>query len=72
MPRGGPAPDGREWVARAFTYVEAEVGDLLDQGPEVFRHAMLELGLLTVMVLALVAAVVLLRRRAPGAAAEKA
>jgi hypothetical protein len=33
---------------------------------------MLELGLLTVMVIALVVALVLLRRRAPTATAEKA
>jgi hypothetical protein len=33
---------------------------------------MIELGLLTAMVLALVVALVLVRRRAPGAAAEKA
>jgi uncharacterized membrane protein (DUF373 family) len=161
VPRGGAAADGREWVARAFTYVEdavylgvalllassavvllvtsggvflrsvleggltgrviglldqvllvfmiveilytvqvsfrehtlvpepflivgliavirrvlvltAEFGELLETGSEAFRNAMLELGLLTVMVLALVGALVLLRRRAPGAVAEKA
>jgi uncharacterized membrane protein (DUF373 family) len=161
VPRGGPVADGREWVARAFTFVEdavylgvglllaasafallvttaivfvrsvlggqltahvvglldqvllvfmiveilytvqvsfrehalvpepflvvgliagirrvlvltAEFGDLLDKGGESFRHGMLELALLTVMILALVGALVLVRRRAPGAAAEKA
>ncbi len=44
----------------------AEFGDQMTKGDATFHNAMLELGLLTVMVLALV------RRRAPGAAAEKA
>jgi phosphate starvation-inducible membrane PsiE len=57
---------------RRVLVLTAEFGDLLDRGPEAFRNGMIELGLLTVMVLALVVALVLLRRRAPGAAAEKA
>ena len=57
---------------RRVLVLTAEFGDLLDRGPEAFRNAMIELGLLTFMVLALVAALVLVRRRAPGAAAEKA
>ena len=57
---------------RRILVLTAEFGDLVERGHEVFRNAMLELGLLTVMVLALVAALVLVRRRAPGAAAEKA
>jgi len=48
----------------------AEFGDLMTRGDDTFRNAMLELSLLTV--LALVWALVLVRRRAPGAAAEKA
>jgi hypothetical protein len=40
----------------------------MTKGDATFHNAMLELGLLTVMVLALV----LVPRRAPGAAAEKA
>jgi len=50
----------------------AEFGDLLDRGTEAFRNGMLELGVLTIMILVLVFALVLVRRRAPGAAAEKA
>ena len=57
---------------RRILVLTAEFGDLLDKGEGVFRNAMLELGLLTLMVLALVGALVLVRRRAPGAAAEKA
>jgi uncharacterized membrane protein (DUF373 family) len=57
---------------RRVLVLTAEFGDLLEKGPETFRNAMLELGLLTVMVLALVGALVLVRKRAPGAAATKA
>jgi hypothetical protein len=57
---------------RRILVLTAEFGDLLGQGSDVFRNAMLELGLLTVMVLTLVAALVLLRHRAPTAKAEKA
>jgi phosphate starvation-inducible membrane PsiE len=57
---------------RRVLVLTAEFDDLLDRGPEAFRNGMIELGLLTVMVLALVVALVLVRRRAPGAAAEKA
>ena len=59
-------PGGRVLV------LTAEFGDLLEKGESAFRNGMLELGLLTVMILALVGALVLVRRRAPGAAAEKA
>ena len=57
---------------RRVLVLTAEFGDLMTKGEAVFRNAMMELGLLTVMVLALVWALVLVRRRAPGAAAEKA
>ena len=57
---------------RRVLVLTAEFGDLMTRGDGAFRNAMLELGLLTVMVLALVWALVLVRRRAPGAAAEKA
>jgi hypothetical protein len=50
----------------------AEFGDLMTKCDATFHNAMPELGLLTVMVLALVWALVLVRRRVPGAAAEKA
>ena len=57
---------------RRVLVITAELSKLAQQDAEVFRHAMLELGLLTVMILALVAALGIVRRRAPGAAAEKA
>ena len=57
---------------RRVLVLTAEFGDLLDRGTEAFRNAMTELAVLTVMVLVLVVALVLLRRRAPGAVAEKA
>lgn len=59
-------------VIRRVLVLTAEFGDLLEKGEQVFRNAMLELGLLTVMVVALVVALVLLRKRAPTATAEKA
>ena len=57
---------------RRILVLTAEFGDLLGKGSDIFRNAMLELGLLTMMVLALVGALVLLRRRAPNAVATKA
>ena len=57
---------------RRVLVLTAEFGDLMTKGEDAFRNAMLALGLLTVLVLALVWALVLVRRRAPGAAAEKA
>jgi phosphate starvation-inducible membrane PsiE len=57
---------------RRVLVLTAEFGELMTKGDATFHNAMLELGLLTVMVLALVWALVLVRRRAPGAAAEKA
>jgi len=57
---------------RRVLVLTAEFGDFLTKGGTVFQNAMLELALLTVMVLALVAALVLVRRRAPNATAEKA
>jgi hypothetical protein len=57
---------------RRVLVITAELSDIADRDPEMFRHALLELGLLTLMVLALVGALGIIRRRAPGAAAEKA
>ena len=48
---------------RRVLVLTAEFADLLEKGEQVFRNAMLELGLLTVMILVLVASLVLLRRR---------
>jgi uncharacterized membrane protein (DUF373 family) len=59
-------------VIRRVLVLTAEFGELLEKRELIFRNAMLELGLLTVMVIALVLALVLLRRRAPTATAEKA
>jgi phosphate starvation-inducible membrane PsiE len=59
-------------VIRRVLVLTAEFGELLEKGEHVFRNAMLELGLLTGMVVALVVALVLLRKRAPTATAEKA
>ena len=56
---------------RRVLVLTAEFGELLDRGDTAFRNGMLELALLTVMVLTLVAALVLVRRRAPTATAEK-
>ena len=57
---------------RRVLVITAELSDLIDRNPDQFHAALLELGLLTVMILALVGALGILRRRAPGAAAEKA
>lgn len=59
-------------VMRRVLVLTAEFGELLEKPEHVFRNAMLELGLLTVMVVALVWALVLLRKRAATATAEKA
>jgi hypothetical protein len=48
---------------RRVLVLTAEFADLLEKGEQAFRNAMLELGLLTVMILVLVASLVLLRRR---------
>ena len=57
---------------RRVLVITAELSNIAERNPEMFRHAMLELGLLTLMILALVSALGIVRRRAPGAAAEKA
>jgi uncharacterized membrane protein (DUF373 family) len=48
---------------RRVLVLTAEFADLLEQGEQAFRNAMLELGLLTVMIFVLVASLMLLRRR---------
>jgi hypothetical protein len=57
---------------RRVLVITAELSNVAERNPDTFRDAMLELGLLTLMVLALVTALGIVRRRAPGAAAEKA
>jgi uncharacterized membrane protein (DUF373 family) len=57
---------------RRVLVLTAEIGELLKDGGERFRNSMIELGVLTVMIVALVAALVLLRKRAPDAEVTKA
>ncbi|HET7874177.1 MAG TPA: phosphate-starvation-inducible PsiE family protein [Methylomirabilota bacterium] len=59
-------------VVRRVLVLTAEFGKLIDQGDSAFRNAMIELGLLTLMILALVASLVILRKRHPGGIAERA
>ena len=56
---------------RRVLVLTAEFAQLLEKGEQAFRNAMVELGLLTVMILALVVALMLLRRRASQPAATK-
>ena len=57
---------------RRVLVITAELSKVAQGDPGSFRQAMVELGLLTVMILALVGALGIVRHRAPGAAAEKA
>jgi hypothetical protein len=50
-------------ATRRILVLTAEFAELADKGPEPFRNAMVELGLLIGMVLALVASLLLLKRR---------
>jgi uncharacterized membrane protein (DUF373 family) len=59
-------------ATRRILVLTAEFAELAQAGGSVFLNAILELGLLTVMVLALVLAVVLLRKRSTLAAADRA
>jgi uncharacterized membrane protein (DUF373 family) len=52
-------------ATRRILVVTAEFAKLAQEGGTVFLYAMLELGLLTVMVLVFVTALVLLRKRSP-------
>jgi hypothetical protein len=51
-------------VIRRVLVLTAEVPRLSEAGEAVFRHAMLELGVLTVMVLVLVGSLIMLQRYA--------
>lgn len=55
---------------RRILVLTAEFSDLVVEGGDVFRSAMLELGLLTFMVLALVGSLVMLRRRSAAVAGK--
>jgi uncharacterized membrane protein (DUF373 family) len=50
-------------VTRRILVITAEFAELMDKGHEAFRNAMIELGLLTVMIVALVISLELLKRR---------
>jgi phosphate starvation-inducible membrane PsiE len=58
-------------AVRRVLIITAEFADLVDKGPEAFRNAMIELGLLTVMIVALVASLMVLRRRQTPAVAPR-
>jgi uncharacterized membrane protein (DUF373 family) len=58
-------------VVRRILVLTAEFSKLIEHGGEGFRNAMLELALLTGMILALVGALTLLRRRAVAPVAER-
>jgi uncharacterized membrane protein (DUF373 family) len=57
---------------RRILVLTAEFGKLIEKGEAAFRLAMIELGLLTLMTIALVACLVALRKRHPAAVAERA
>jgi uncharacterized membrane protein (DUF373 family) len=58
-------------VTRRILILTAEISELLGKGEGAFRNAMVELGLLTLMVVALVISLVILRRRAPTVVADR-
>lgn len=56
---------------RRVLVITAEFSKLLERGEVAFRNAMVELGLLTVMIVALVASLLMLRRRGAPATADR-
>jgi phosphate starvation-inducible membrane PsiE len=56
---------------RRILVLTAEIAELLEKGEALFRSAVIELAVLTVLIVALVASLLMLRRRAPGAVAER-
>lgn len=58
-------------VTRRILVLTAEFADLVEKGEVAFRNAMVELGLLTAMVLVLVVSLVMLRKRAVQAVADR-
>jgi phosphate starvation-inducible membrane PsiE len=58
-------------AVRRVLIITAEFADLVDKGPEAFRNAMVELALLTAMIVALVASLLMLRRRQTPAVAPR-
>jgi hypothetical protein len=59
-------------AVRRILVLTAEFAELLEQGAGPFRNAMLELALLTLLVVALVACLLMLRRRPASAVADRA
>lgn len=59
-------------AVRRILVLTAEFAKLIEKGETAFRYAMIELGLLTVMTVALVACLVILRRRSSQTVAERA
>jgi uncharacterized membrane protein (DUF373 family) len=58
-------------ATRRILVLTAEFSRLEEIEAATFRNAMLELGLLTIMIVALVASLLMLRRRGPAAVAER-
>jgi uncharacterized membrane protein (DUF373 family) len=56
---------------RRVLVLTAEFADILERGAEAFRNAMIELGILTVMIVALVVSLMLLRQRQTQPAADR-
>ena len=59
-------------ATRRILVLTAEFGTEIKKGEAIFRDAMLELGLLTVLVVAMVVSLVLLRKKHPDAVADRA
>jgi hypothetical protein len=59
-------------ATRRILVLTAEFGTLVEKGEGVFRNAMLELALLTLLVVAMVVSLVLLRKKHPEAVADRA
>jgi uncharacterized membrane protein (DUF373 family) len=59
-------------AVRRILVVTAGFADLAEKGEGVFRNSMIELGLLTVMAVALVISLVILKKHHAGAVAERA
>lgn len=59
-------------AVRRVLVLTAEFGELQSRGAEAFRTSMIELGVLTLMILAFVLSLVMLRHRHPGVVASRA
>jgi uncharacterized membrane protein (DUF373 family) len=58
-------------ATRRILILTAEVATMIEKGEAVFRNAMIELGLLTLLIVAMVVSLVLLRRRHADAVADR-